>query len=283
MSLRTDFKDPEFSGDVLYQLINNGNGTVSFVDKTTYLSEGDYIVAANINATNSAINALASTYSEWISSYTALPTNFVDAQFSGRKQFNMSKSGDIATFTDATTYTQNGTTYNASKINATNTLLNNLADGCEDGLAQIRYTLGVLGATNTDNLASALDAMVSTQNTRGYNDGVNYAKNNPASVSPRLYTETQYQTLRSNMTAEKNVIAEYSEQLTRMNTSCDSLAQDAHNHVNAVSRGDSADFGMAMLNYANSCMNDIVAFETQSVNTYDNDSATAATYLRSLL
>lgn len=283
MSLRTDFRDPEFSGEIQYQLINNGNGTVSFVDKTVYLSEGDYIVAANINETNTAVNALASLYSAWISSYTPLPTNFVDAQFNGKKQFQMSQSGNTVTLTDVTTYSQNGSTYHASDINNTNTLINNLSDGCSLGLAQIKNALSIQGATNTDDLAKALDDMVTSQTTRGYNDGINYAKNNPASVSPKMYTEAQYQTLRSNMTSEKSVIDGYRTQLNRMDTECAALAQDAHNHVNAVKGGDAADFGMAMLNYANTCMNDIVGGEGQSVNTYSNNSATAAVYLGGLL
>lgn len=282
-NLRTDYRDPEFSGDIQYQLIHNGNGTVSFEDKTVYIRQGDYIVAENINETNAAINTLASTYSAWISAYTPLPTNFVNAQFSGKKQFQMNQSGDIVTFTDVTTYTVNGSTYSASDINTTNTLLNSLSNGCNNGVALIKNTLKVQGATNTDDLAKALDDMVTAQNNRGYNDGITYAKNNPSSLSPKMYTEQQYQSLRTNMTTEKSVIDGYRTQINRMDTECAALAQDAHNHVNAVKGGDEADFGMAMLNYANSCMNDIVGGEGRSVSTYSTNSATAANYLRGLL
>lgn len=62
MSLKDDFKD-----DILdlsanekrkYQMISNSDGTVSFIDVTTYLQEGDLFGAGDINETNKAINNL---------------------------------------------------------------------------------------------------------------------------------------------------------------------------------------------------------------------------------
>lgn len=110
MALKVDYKDPEFIGDVKFQLIHNANSTVSFIDKTEYVepdeSNRDYINSAFINMTNHAINALASQYSLWVGSFTPLKENYKDATFSGNKQFQMSQSGDIVTLSDVTPYTQ---------------------------------------------------------------------------------------------------------------------------------------------------------------------------------
>lgn len=58
MALKTDYKDAVFSGERKYQEIFNSDGTKSFTDRTSYTYQGDRFGANDINATNSAINAL---------------------------------------------------------------------------------------------------------------------------------------------------------------------------------------------------------------------------------
>lgn len=66
--LKTDYKD-----DVLdttqntkrkYQMIDNGDGTVSFEDVTKYIQQGDSFGADDTNATNTKVNALESDIDE---------------------------------------------------------------------------------------------------------------------------------------------------------------------------------------------------------------------------
>lgn len=281
MALKTDYREPEFSGDIKYLLKQNGDGTVSFEDRTTYIRTGDYIVAANINETNAAINTLAARYSAWIPSYTALKTNFKDSQWTGEKKFQMSQSGDTVTLTDVTTYSQVGDSYQASDINAANTLLNNLTNNCDTGLELIRRALSVNGATNTDDLAKALDDMVTARTNAGYNKGKSDAQSNPTGHD--LVPKATYDTLVTNMRTEKNITAEYKNQLNNTETGCASLAQDALNHANSVKKGDSADYGMAQAQYVNACIEDISRFESTSFNTYNSNCATEISRLRGLL
>lgn len=55
-ALRTDYQDDVFSGSRKYTMVNNGDGTVSFVDQTQYTQVGDYYGAAEINEQNQVIN-----------------------------------------------------------------------------------------------------------------------------------------------------------------------------------------------------------------------------------
>ena len=66
--LKTDYKD-----DILdtsqntrrkYQMVDNGDGTVSFVDVTEYIQQGDSFGADDTNATNTKVNALESDIDE---------------------------------------------------------------------------------------------------------------------------------------------------------------------------------------------------------------------------
>lgn len=59
MALKTNYKDAIFSGERKYQEIFNTDGTKSFTDRTSYTTQGDRFGANDINATNSAVNALA--------------------------------------------------------------------------------------------------------------------------------------------------------------------------------------------------------------------------------
>jgi len=54
--LKTDYKDDVFSGNRKYQMVQNGDSTVSFVDVTEYVQVGDNYGASDINAQNTALN-----------------------------------------------------------------------------------------------------------------------------------------------------------------------------------------------------------------------------------
>lgn len=56
MSFATNYKDDMFEGRRKYRMIDNNDGTYSFEDVTNYLQKGDYYGAAEVNATNGAIN-----------------------------------------------------------------------------------------------------------------------------------------------------------------------------------------------------------------------------------
>lgn len=55
-ALKTDYKDAVYTGDRKYTQTNNADGTISLVDATAYSTEGDVFGAADINATNQAVN-----------------------------------------------------------------------------------------------------------------------------------------------------------------------------------------------------------------------------------
>lgn len=54
--LRTDYKDDVFSGNRKYQMVDNGDGSVSFIDVTQYEQVGDSYGASEINEQNEVIN-----------------------------------------------------------------------------------------------------------------------------------------------------------------------------------------------------------------------------------
>ena len=56
-ALRTDYQDDVFSGNRKYTMVNNGDGTVSFIDQTQYVQVGDTYGAAEINEQNQVLNA----------------------------------------------------------------------------------------------------------------------------------------------------------------------------------------------------------------------------------
>lgn len=66
MNLRTNYTDDVLDTSVntsrKYEVVNNSDDTVSFVDRTTYVSEGDYFGAQDINATNDMVNTIYGYY-----------------------------------------------------------------------------------------------------------------------------------------------------------------------------------------------------------------------------
>ena len=55
-ALRTDYQDDVYEGSRKYTMVNNQDGTVSFVDVTEYSVVGDNYGASEINAQNDIIN-----------------------------------------------------------------------------------------------------------------------------------------------------------------------------------------------------------------------------------
>ena len=66
MALKTNYKDAVFSGERKYQEIFNPDGTKSFADRTAYTEAGDRFGANDINATNTAINAINDVKEVWM-------------------------------------------------------------------------------------------------------------------------------------------------------------------------------------------------------------------------
>lgn len=58
MALNAEYKDALFDGQRRYQIAQNDDGTYTILDVTTYTQEGDRFGAADINATNGAVNKL---------------------------------------------------------------------------------------------------------------------------------------------------------------------------------------------------------------------------------
>lgn len=57
MSLKTNYRDDKFSGKRIYKMDTLEGGLVTLEDQTQYQEEGDIFSAADINATNTAINS----------------------------------------------------------------------------------------------------------------------------------------------------------------------------------------------------------------------------------
>ena len=69
-ALKTNYKDDVFSGRRKYTQIDNGDGTVSFDDVTSYSQVGDVFSAADANAITTAINGITTTSALIVSSST---------------------------------------------------------------------------------------------------------------------------------------------------------------------------------------------------------------------
>ena len=57
MSLKTNYKDDKFAGKRIYKMDTLEGGLVTLEDQTQYQEEGDIFSAADINATNTAVNS----------------------------------------------------------------------------------------------------------------------------------------------------------------------------------------------------------------------------------
>lgn len=81
MSLRTNYSDDVLDTSVntkrKYTITENADDTISLTDETVYLSEGDYFGAADINATNEAVNTVYDYFvlDGWVSKSTEFLAN----------------------------------------------------------------------------------------------------------------------------------------------------------------------------------------------------------------
>lgn len=79
--LKTDYQDQILDTSVnttrKYRQVDNGDGTISLVDETAYLQEGDSFGAGDINATNTVINTCLQIVS-WDASTGTLVTKSAD-------------------------------------------------------------------------------------------------------------------------------------------------------------------------------------------------------------
>ena len=60
--LKTDYKNDKWTGMRKYQMTDNTDGTISLNDVTQYTDVGDIYSAADINATNAAVNGFYDEY-----------------------------------------------------------------------------------------------------------------------------------------------------------------------------------------------------------------------------
>lgn len=79
--LRTDYKDEILDASVntqrKYRQVDNGDGTVSFVDVTEYSQQGDSFGAGDVNTTNAVVNTCLQIVS-WDASTGTLVTKSSD-------------------------------------------------------------------------------------------------------------------------------------------------------------------------------------------------------------
>lgn len=74
-ALPTNYKEDIFQGNRKYQIVENGDGTVSFIDVTEYSQEGDTFGAAQINEINTKVNAHDDSINSHTSSISSLNTS----------------------------------------------------------------------------------------------------------------------------------------------------------------------------------------------------------------
>ena len=98
---------------------------------------------------------------------TNLKTNYQDAVFSGNRKYQETSNGDgTVSFTDVTSYTQEGDQFGADDINTTNAAINSVigtktatltANGWTGSSAPFQNTVSVSGIVSTDTPIVALN------------------------------------------------------------------------------------------------------------------------------
>ena len=78
-SLKTDYKDDIFTGSRKYAEVDNGDGTISFTDETTYDQVGDSFGAAQINEIDTLLNSHDSSITSLNSSVSSLNSSMTTA------------------------------------------------------------------------------------------------------------------------------------------------------------------------------------------------------------
>lgn len=74
-ALPTNYKEDIFQGNRKYQIVENGDGTVSFIDVTEYSQEGDTFGAAQINEIDTKLNAHDASINSHTSSISSLDSS----------------------------------------------------------------------------------------------------------------------------------------------------------------------------------------------------------------
>lgn len=137
--LRTNYKDDILNADKnqlrKYQMITNDDGTVSFVDVTTYSQVGDNFSAIDINSTNTKVNENSSGISKNKSDISSILSD------SGKCKtlFNSGDSTSATSWTDVDVF-QTGE-LNSSLWGKASTMFKNL-----------RYLYSIAGLINTKRL-----------------------------------------------------------------------------------------------------------------------------------
>lgn len=112
---------------------------------------------------------------------STLKTDYKDAIFSGKKQYQIASSGGNSTITDVTNYTQEGTRFGADDINATNREVNRMNHITLITLGQSNWTpssgtiytqridIGELTSDMNLEMMSALPYNATTDEQKAYN------------------------------------------------------------------------------------------------------------------
>lgn len=286
MPLVTDYRDYEHTGDIKYELRYNGDNTVSFVDTTSYQPTTDktiYVTASYINTTNAAVNDLAALYRawNWMGSFTPLKDDYVDAEWSGLKKFQMTSVGSDVTFTDVTSYTQVGDAYGAADINATNTLINTIESSYQSGFTQIKDKFTELGIKNVEDMVNGLDRLVTYYLDGGVAQGKKDVVNDPHTYG--VYTTSDYNSLRNGMIGQRSTIDGIVAQLDNTETSCTSRASLVSDEIASITGGLPSSDVDARVNSIFNGINLILATENNSVLAESSDSANCADTLMRLI
>ncbi len=75
MALKTNYKDDVFTGNRKYKQTSNSDGSISLEDTTEYTQEGDIFAAKDINDTNTAVNANATSITNLTSKVSTNTSN----------------------------------------------------------------------------------------------------------------------------------------------------------------------------------------------------------------
>lgn len=140
MALKTNYKDDVFTGNRKYKQTSNSDGSISLEDVTTYTQEGDIFAAKDINDTNTAVNANATSITNLTSKVSTNTSN-------------------IST--------------NKSNIAANTSSINSLKSSKQDKAIKATITLGTSWSSLTQNVSvsgitanhnAILDVVTSTSN-----------------------------------------------------------------------------------------------------------------------
>ncbi len=128
-NLPVNFKDDvlasAMNGKRRYNMIQNSDGTVSFEDVTDYTQVGSTFGAAQINATNEAINNAADA-SKIIDSLETIKANTQSGYIAGALAVK-ALSSNLGSELKETTYTTSGTIYSIEKTKNTAVVILNVS------------------------------------------------------------------------------------------------------------------------------------------------------------